>query len=357
MDTLGNTDQSSGAAGPPEPRLSVIVPVLDGAAFLAESLPALRASELERGTWELIVVDDGSRDQSAGVARRFADVVLHAGGAGPAAARNHGVRRARGEILVFIDADVSVHQDVLHRFDRLLETESGVAAVFGAYDTAPRAQGLVSQYRNLLHHRVHAEGRGDAETFWAGLGAIRRRVFVAAGGFDETMRQLEDIDLGYRLRAQGHRILLRPEIQGTHLKQWTLRAMVSTDLFGRGTTWMRLHLQHRRAGRPGTLNLRPSEKLYTLVTVGAALALGMGALQGHRAWLIAAGLCLSVVLVGNLRLLRWFARERGLGFAVSVLPLRLLYYFLNAIAAAIGLLQHGMARRHRPAPSAGPPGT
>lgn len=341
METLGSTDQAP-------PRLSVIVPVRDGAGFLAQSLPALWASDFAREAWELIVVDDASRDGSGEVAARFADLVVGTNGAGASAARNHGVRRSRGDILVFIDADVSIHEDALRRLARAFDDDD-VAAVFGAYDTSPRAPGLVSQYRNLLHHWVHAQGRGEAETFWAGLGAVRRRAFVAAGEFDETMSQLEDIDLGYRLRALGHRILLLPEIQGTHLKQWTLGNMVRTDLFGRGVTWMRLHLEQGRKGRPGTLNLRPAEKLYTLLAFTAALALGVALAGGDWRWLIAAGLCLALVVAGNLPLFRWLARERGVRFALLAVPLRLLYYGLNAIAAPIGLLQHLMSPRHRSA--------
>jgi len=341
--------EALGSTGHAPPRLSVIVPVRDGAGFLAQSLPALRASDLAGDAWELIVVDDASCDGSAGVAERLADLVARRpDGIGPAAARNHGVRQSRGDILVFIDADVSVHGDALRRLARVFDDDE-VAAVFGAYDTSPRAPGLVSQYRNLVHHWVHAQGRGEAETFWAGLGAVRRGAFMAAGEFDETMFQLEDIDLGYRLRALGHRILLQPEIQGTHLKQWTLWSMLRTDLFGRGVTWMRLHLEQGRGGRPGTLNLRPAEKVYTLLAFMAALTLGVALVRGDWRWLITAGLCLAVVVAGNLPLFRWFARERGLRFALFAVPLRLLYYMLNAIAAPIGLLLHLVAPRHRTA--------
>lgn len=181
------------------------------------------------------------------------------------------------------------------------------------------------------------------------------RFLIAAGGYGETMRQLEDIDLGYRVRALGHRILLRPEIQGKHLKRWTLRTMMATDLVGRGVTWMRLHLEQGSTGRPGTLNLRPAEKVFTLLTGAAAFALGMSVIRWSLLWLIVAGLCLAVVVGGNLPLLRWFARERGLRFALLVVPLRLLYYLLNVIAAAIGLVSHAVAPRRHPAPDAPAP--
>src|SRR5947207_2948868 len=256
MEKLGTSGPTPSA--PPPLRLSVIVPVRNGEDVLARSLPALRASDFPAEQWELIVVDDASADGSAGTAAAYADVLLRLPvRRGAAAARNRGAGQARAPVLVFVDADVCVHPDVLRRLAGLLESESGVAAVFGAYDAAPPAPGLVSQYRNLLHHYVHVQSPGDAETFWTGCGAIRREVFAELGGFDEAMPQLEDVELGYRARAVGHRIVLRPEIQGAHLKRWTLGSMVLTDLFGRGLTWMRLHLREGGGGRPGTLNLRP----------------------------------------------------------------------------------------------------
>ena len=82
---------------------------------------------------------------------------------------------------------------------------------------APRLQGVVSQYRNLLHHFVHQHGNSEASTFWAGCGAIRRSVFEEMGGFDEQRfptPSIEDIELGYRLRQAGHRILLDKACRG-----------------------------------------------------------------------------------------------------------------------------------------------
>src|SRR6185312_6425196 len=143
---------------------SVIVPARDCAAMLRESLSALGASTLPRDRWELIVVDDGSTDETAATAAAFADRVLHLPDVplGPAAASNRGAEVAQGEFLVFVDADVCLRPDVLAGFVDAFGTDERVAAVFGAYDTDPRAAGLVSQYRNLLHHYVHLTSYGDA---------------------------------------------------------------------------------------------------------------------------------------------------------------------------------------------------
>ena len=113
-------------------------------------------------------------------------VVTEPAGEGPAAARNRGAEQVAGDVIVFVDADVTVHPDALERIREAFAADPELAAVFGSYDDAPAAPQLVSQFRNLLHHHVHSSSPGPAETFWAGLGAVRREPFLAAGGFDSA---------------------------------------------------------------------------------------------------------------------------------------------------------------------------
>jgi hypothetical protein len=320
------------------PVLSVIVPVRDGAEFLPRCLHSLRTSETGGVPWELVVVDDGSTDDSAEIAAGLADrlirlpVPLKASGA-----RNRGADVARGAILVFVDADVCVHADALWRLYDILARDPQVSAVFGAYDLAPAAPGFVSQYRNLLHHYVHQREAGEAVTFWTGLGAIRREAFELVGRFDEG-QILDDIELGYRLSARGHRILLRPEIQGTHLKRWTLLKMAVVDVRDRGVPWTRLLLGRRdMIGRP-TLNVRRGEQVLTGL-MGLAILLTVAALvSGRSTWLALGALAAALIVVGNWRLIAWLARQRGWWFALRTIPLRLVYYTLNVASVGLGLL-------------------
>jgi cellulose synthase/poly-beta-1,6-N-acetylglucosamine synthase-like glycosyltransferase len=287
--------------------LSVIVPARNEAETLPWSLGALLRSDLPRQHWELIVVDDASGDATAEVARRYADRVIELPGPrpfGPAYARNRAAAAARGEILAFIDADVCVHTDTLRRFADLFRDDPGVGAAFGSYDANPTAPGLVSQYRNLLHHHVHQRSGGDADTFWAGCGAVRHSVFVEADMFDEwhySRPQIEDIELGARIRSLGHRIVLRPEIQATHRKQWTLGAVIRTDLLDRGVPWTRLLVQRGSVMRTATLNLKRAEKVKTVLVWGAAACATVALPARDWRWLIAAAVLLQR---WRLRLLR-----------------------------------------------------
>jgi hypothetical protein len=346
--------------GPDGIALSVIVPVLNGARVLPLCLESLAASDFPRSRWELIVVDDASVDDSPLLAASYTSHLLRLTGepSGPAAARNRGAEVARGRRLVFVDADVRVHTDALRLFSELFERQPDLGAVFGAYDAAPTAPGLISQYRNLLHHYVHTVEAGDAETFWAGLGAVRADVFRRAGGFDAkrySRPQIEDVELGYRIRALGYQILLRPDIQGTHLKQWTLGGMITTDVRDRGIPWMRLLRQ--RPSVSGTLNLRLSEKTYTGLVALASACLIVAGLSRDPAWLIPALAGYGIALAGNVPLLAWFARQRGGWFALQIVPLRLLYYILNVVSVAVGLLPSRQHPAASPvAPITGSPG-
>ena len=323
--------------------LSVIVPAYQGARLLPVTLGALAASDLPRDQWQLIVVDDASTDNTAAVAGRWADQVIALVGKprGPGYARNRGVEASQSDWVVFVDADVRVHSDTLRRIREAIELDPDLDALFGAYDDAPPAPNFLSQYRNLLHRYTHLEGAGHAETFWAGCGAVRRSMFVAIGGFDEARYprpQIEDIELGCRIRDRSGRIVIRPEVQAAHLKEWHLVGALRTDLFDRGVPWARLLLERRRLTQSAHLNLKRGEQLKVAVVVGALLAVLGGTVTGSG-WPVLGGAAgLAGVALSNHVLIRWFARLRGPWFALGVIPWNLLYYLLGGVAVAIAVL-------------------
>lgn len=337
------------------PRLSVIVPAHDSTNVLERVLGAIHASDLKRAEWELIVVDDASRDATAEMAERWADRVvrLPAPAGGPANARNRGVAVARGDWLVFIDADVVIHADTLSAFTRVIDSDPRLVAVFGAYDEHPPAPGFLSQYRNLLHRYVHLLGAGDADTFWSGCGAVRRAAFDAVGGFDAARfprPQIEDIELGYRLRRNGGGIRLAPEVQGAHLKVWRYVGSLRTDLFDRGVPWVRLLLERGALGASANLNLKRGERLKAVATTLAALLLVVGLLlRDPRPLGLSAAMLAGIALTAH-RQITWFAARRGWAFALATIPFIWQYYVVSAACVAIGLAQHVAAG----SPTAGP---
>jgi len=313
--------------------ISIIVPVYNNPKDLLECLSALKASFLPDS--EIIVVDDASTDDIASIGALMGVRLFRlTRNSGPAAARNYGTRQAQGEIFFFVDADVALAPGAVHRVRRVFEAPPDLAAVFGSYDARPRAKGLVSQYRNLLHHFVHQNGNPDASTFWAGCGAIRRSVFEETGGFDEARfprPSIEDIELGYRLRRAGHRILLDKGLQGTHLKKWTLWSLLRTDIMHRAVPWSRLILESKRPVHE--LNLKPGQRL-SCALVGLAIAFLLLAPLRIEMLVLSAAALLGVVVV-NQELYAFFFRRRGFLFALACIPLHLLYYIYTGLSFLI----------------------
>jgi glycosyltransferase involved in cell wall biosynthesis len=332
--------------GPRRPPLSVVIPVRNGGRDFERCLRRLRASTYS--DYELIVVDDGSADGSAALAESCgALVVRHEGPKGPAAARNAGAEAASAPIVFFLDADVALHPDALARAVARFEADSGLAALFGSYDDAPTAPGLVSQYRNLLHHYFHQrgefkEGSRPVRTFWTGCGAIRRRVFLELGGFDPKLYRrpaIEDIELGYRITRAGHRIELVRDLRATHLKRWTLPDVLRTDIFRRGVPWVLLLRRAKIA--EADLNVSRSQRASVALTgLGLSAASLTPWMPGLGIAAVAAALAVAAL---NLDFYGFLARKRGVGFAVAALPLHAMYFVCCglsvAIALAIGLSQ------------------
>lgn len=326
-------------------RLSIIVPVRNNPHDLPECLAAL-FDECGPDS-EVLVVDDASTDGTPSAAAQLGARVLRLPKhSGPAAARNHGADQARGDVLFFVDADVVVARGSIDRVRKAFEEHPSVAAVFGSYDATPRAGGIVSRYRNLLHHFVHQHGEEEASTFWAGCGAIRRAVFQDVGGFDARrfpLASIEDIELGHRLRQAGHRIRLDKTIQGTHLKRWSLGSLVHTDVMRRAIPWSRLVLESKTT--PATLNLAwPQRVSAALVAVAGASLLVLG----NRLELVALTVAvLTAVLIVNRRLYMFFFHRGGLAFAMACIPLHLLYYLYSGLSYLFAWLEHRLGWRRR----------
>jgi GT2 family glycosyltransferase len=345
----------------PLPSLSVIIPVHNGGAHLPRCLDALRASD--SSGHEVIVVDDCSTDASAEVARaRGFEVVRLDARRGPAAARNEGARRARGRVLLFVDADVSVRAGTVARVEAFFREHAETAALFGSYDDAPDAQSFVSQYKNLVHHFIHQCSRAEAETFWAGCGAVRRDAFERVGGFDETKYtrpSIEDIELGRRLRRRGFRIALDRELQVKHLKRWTLASLLRADVSARALPWSRLILEE--GSMPRDLNLRATDRVSAALSCAAVLTLACAAASLLFPRLSsppvvpallfgAAALMLAVVFLLNIPLLGFLRARRGNRFALASFPMLSLYYFYGACAFTLCYCEHALksarARTH-----------
>ncbi len=316
----------------------MIIPVFNDAANLDCCLTGLFASSYNN--FECLVIDDGSTDASAAVARRYPVNLVQRRNSGPAAARNDGARRAGGKILFFIDADVLCHKDTLEKVAGAFKS-CDVDAVFGSYDDEPAQEHFISQFKNLYHHFTHQNARQQAHTFWAGCGAVKRDLFLTLGGFDTQYRKpmIEDIELGYRMSRQGYRIRLIKDLQVKHLKKWTLVQLIKTDLFHRGIPWTILILKNKQF--QNDLNVSSGQRLCVALVFSLLLSFVLP---------LPCALLYSIVVIAgivglNLKLYQFFWQKRGPRFALKAVLPHLLYYFYSGISFIIGNIKYYMTSR------------
>ena len=326
--------------------LSIIVPAFNCVPALGRCLAALQAQA--GPNMEIIVVDDASTDNTPTVAAETGVQVVRAPrNGGPGMARNLGVTIAAGEILLFVDSDVVIGPGVLARVIETFRANPKIAALFGSYDDKPDAKSLVSTYRNLLHHYTHQTGNPDAATFWAGLGAIRKKVFQDIGGFDaERFRRpsIEDIELGYRLKRAGHSIMLDRGLQAKHLKEWTLKSIVMTDVFCRAIPWTQLILE--RGQDEADLNLKFGQRASGALVLLATILLPLCVWQPALLWAVVSALLIVVGL--NLDLYAFFRRVGGVSFAVACVPLHFLYLLYSTLSYLYVRVRHFLGRARSP---------
>jgi GT2 family glycosyltransferase len=338
-----------------QPLVSVIVPIYaqddTGVALLQCALRALKSSTFN--DFELIVADDGSplaKEIAAAVHEAGATLIRLDRRSGPATARNAGARIAASNLLIFLDADTSVHPDTVDRLVKKMTEHPGLDAAIGSYDRAPSAPGTVSRFRNLMHSFVHHNSNRRAGAFWTGCGVVRRSRFEALGGFDESYSRpsIEDVEFGFRLRAAGGLIELDPEIQVTHHKRWTLRSMVHADFFLRAVPWARF-VQPTRM--PADLNFKMSDRISVALAAFSLPVFALAVVLGGAWWLLLL-VALSAIVRLKWELFVFLARATSWFEALRCFP----YLFVYLLTCAAGLIA-GMAvsefrRDRRPWPVA-----
>jgi GT2 family glycosyltransferase len=275
--------------------VSVIVPACNAEATLERCLDACLGQTHE--AVELIVVDDGSTDGTARIARGFPVHYVHQENRGPAAARNCGARVANGVFVAFTDADCVPAPDWVERL--LTGFEEGVVAAGGTYGIA-NPDSLLAR---LVHEEIVARHeRFDREVDFLGTFNVAycTEAFEAAGGFDEdfTMASGEDNDLAYRLVDLGGMLRFAHDARVAHFHPTRLSRYLRTQVW-HGFWRVRLYQKHPgRAGR-GDRYAGPTDLLAPPLALAGTMGLVLSvlALPWPMVSAVCGGLALTTLLV------------------------------------------------------------
>lgn len=226
-----------------QPLFSIVIPVRDGAADLPRAIAAIRASDLD--DYEIIVVDDASTDDTPRAIRAAApDVAITLARRVDAfAARNVGADHARGRLLFFTDADVTIRPDTLSRLRARFE-DPAVASVIGLYAREHPNRDIHSRYKNAWIRFSFTRSPATVAWFFTAVGCVRREVWDAVPHFDprhENRFGNGDIEFGRRLAAAGYPTSLDRALDVVHHRRFDLAGLLANDA-RRAYAWTRLGL-------------------------------------------------------------------------------------------------------------------
>ena len=209
--------------------------------------------------FEVVVVSDGSTDGTddylGDVQMPFDLVFASQANAGPAAARNHAARLARGDLLLFVDDDVVAASDLIEQHVQTHDHHGAHVVVIGPMLTPSdyRPGVLVQWEQAMLYKQYEAMKRGDyAPTyrqFHTGNASVDRRFFLDAGGFDERFRRAEDVEFAYRLSVGGARFVFNPSAVGNHYAERSFSSWI-----GIARDYGRNDVVFDREAHPGALD-------------------------------------------------------------------------------------------------------
>lgn len=319
------------------PSVSVVVPVKDRAGELRRCLESVQRLTYPKDRIEVVVVDDGSEDDTPAVARSFGARVISSGGRGlgPAAARNRGAAVASGDLLAFIDSDCVASEtwlsELVFRFQ-----DPELAALGGRVEGLHSSSALDRYEAEMSSLCLGAEARvaqGGDDTFYlpsCNL-LVRRRAFADAGGFRDDLRVAEDVDLTWRLRDRGGAIAYTPRGGVLHEHRNRLGPFLRRR-FEYGTSEGLLQLLHPR--RRKRIVVPAALAAASLLAAAACLA---------ASWVPAAVGC-AVLLLDSLRFWAKLRRE-----VAGVPARRILRARLKACGSLLYYVFYHLVRYYAPA--------
>lgn len=205
------------------PFVSIVVPAYNAAGTLAACLDALHAQSYPRDCYEVIVVDDASTDETVQIARRAGAQVVAEGKLGKSGVRNRGAQEARGEIVLFTDADCEPLPTWVETMVAPFRRDPEVVGVKGAYlsrQREPLARFTQVEVEERYDRMARQETIDFIDTYAAGY---RRDLFLEFGGFDETLPEVEDQDLSFRLARAEKKMLFIPDARVYHRHATSVR--------------------------------------------------------------------------------------------------------------------------------------
>ena len=310
--------------------LSVIVPAHNSDKTLEKCLWALQSSDYR--PLEIILVDDASTDRTCHIARQFGvKLVSLENNVGQGSAKNAAADAAKGDILVFVDADIVVAKDTLRIIADCFRQNPGTGAVTGRLDGNAPIKGFLSRYKNRYMEYVFSRLPNRVDFIFTSIAAIRSTVFLPFAG---ARMKADDTELGFRLSGNGATVVFCPELKVQHLKEYSFTSFIRNE-FRIPYDWAQIFLSRRGLRRlieKRRFAHAQFSQIFGLFVASATAVFLIGYALGSLSPLFPA-VVLATTLGLNYRFLRYITKHEGIRFALAGAAVT----FIDPIVMSVGI--------------------
>lgn len=309
-------------------KLSIVIPVYNSEKTLSSCLKSIYKSAPKNS--EIIIVDDCSTDSSINIAKKFKSKIIKLKTkSGAAAARNIGIKKAKNDIILFIDSDMIITEN---SFKELIKTFSNKAidGVIGNYSNITINKNLLTNYQNLYtHYNYLSIGREkivQIKNFWTAFGAIKTKI-LKQNLFDPSFKGLEDIEIGLRLADKGYKLILNKNIQNIHNNYYNLKKFIK-NYYSKSKAWLDISIKKGLLKYEGYDNL--AKKLSLISVVLFIPSLFFIKLVPYLPLIP-----LILFILSNLKFYIFLFKQRNLKLGLACIPLSLFSYHLIELGLII----------------------
>ncbi|HDO25713.1 MAG TPA: glycosyltransferase family 2 protein, partial [Nitrospirae bacterium] len=309
--------------------ISIVIPTYNAEKFMPALLDSIFSSTVS--DFEVIIVDDCSTDNTVEAVKKYpVKLIRLTENSGPGKARNMGVKTAHGDIIFFLDSDVTVTAGTIEEAADFFKSSPSVNCVIGVCEKEPLNSGFVPRYMALFEY-VHLKGSryDEVSVFAPRCGAIKKNLFEKIGGYNETYKgaDVEDFELARRINRTD-RIILNRRMVVKH--QFANFRQAVKNYFKRAFMWVRLFIKEKRFDNAGPSV--PSNGIAALSAFSALLSLVLTPFLDVMMYFFV--FFMVVYLLANLKWLSFMYKEAGFAFTIKALFLNF-FLGIDIVTAAM----------------------
>jgi glycosyltransferase involved in cell wall biosynthesis len=219
-----------------EKHISIVIPNYNMEATIGKCLEAAFDSEYEN--FEVVVVDDHSDDRSLDIIKAFPCTLISLERrSGTSTARNTGAGNSRGDVIFFIDADCLLEKDTLSIINRTVSEAGPDVVIGGTYSRMPFDRTFFSIFQAVFVNYSETKNVMNPDYIAAHAMVVNAGTFKKSGGFPEVFLPIiEDVEFTHRLKREGCRLMMNPDIQVRHIFNFSLWKSLK-NAFRKTTYW------------------------------------------------------------------------------------------------------------------------